>query len=262
LHTPRRPAECGTPLAFDVGVSDRRRSERPESRDRRTFPRPPLWLNLLLLLLGVAGVMFARYHREQISSRFARVLTQEQRTPAESKKIKEELAEMDLTRSALEKEIDGRAKFLQSLKSEDFFLSVDTQQKKLRFYYGDTILREGDITVGEQKTIKSIDGQKTWTFVPVKGAFKVEAKGVNYDWPVAEWVYAMNGQAVPSNRPVLAGGLGKYVLFLPNGYIIHSPPPEESPLKGAKPGSIMASADDLAAIWARIHKDKTFVYIF
>ena len=219
-------------------------------------------MNLLLLFLGVAGVLFARYHRDQVSSRYARVITQQQRIPVDAKKMKEDLAEMDLTRTALEREIDGRAKFLHSLKSEDFFLSVDTQAKKLRFYYGDTILREGDIVIGEQKAVTSTDGAKTWTFVPLKGAFVIEGKAVDYDWRVAEWVYAMEGKPSPAERPVIPGGLGKYVLFLPNGYVIHSQPPEASPLKGAKPGSILASADDLAAIWPRISKDKTVVYIF
>jgi hypothetical protein len=241
-------------------MTERRNTKRPDSRDRRTFPRPPLWLNLLLLLLGIGGVVFARYHREQVEERFAHVLNQEKRTPEDTKKMKEQLAEMDLTRGALEREIDGRMKFLQSLKSENFFLSVDTTQKKLRFYYGDTILREGDITIGEAKTVQS--GDKRWTFVPVKGAFKVEAKAVDYDWRIPEWVYAMSNQPVPPSAAVVTGGLGKYVLFLPNGYVIHSPPAEASPLKGPKPGSIMASDDDLRAIWARIHKDQTFVYIF
>lgn len=241
-------------------MPERRSTKRPNAPDRRTFPRPPLWLNLLLLLLGIGGVVFARYHREQVASRFGHVLTQEQRTPEDTKKMKNELAEMDLTRSALEKEIDGRMKFLQSLKSEDFFLSVDTKQKKLRFYYGDTILREGDITVGEQKNVTS--NGKSWTFVPVKGAFKVEAKAVDYNWRVPEWVYALNGEKPPAELPVVEGGLGRYVIFLPNGYVIHSAPSEKSPLKGVKPGSIMANAEDLRAIWERIHKDQTFVYIF
>jgi hypothetical protein len=61
---------------------------------------------------------------------------------------------------------------------------------------------------------------------------------------------------------VIDGGLGQYVIFLGNGYVIHTPPSEESPLKGAKPGSYMVSDDVMRAIWPRIHKGKTPVYIF
>lgn len=242
-------------------MPERRSSKRPESPDRRSFPRPPLWLNLTLLFLGLAGILFGRFHRENVEKRYSHVLTQQQRTPADAKKMKEELAELDLNRDALEQELDGRMKFLKSLKSENFYLSVDTTAKKLRFYYGDSILREGDIQVGEARTIQGKDG-KTWTFVPLKGAFKVDGKVVNYDWRIPEWVYVMNGETPPATAPVIEGGLGQYVIFLPNGYVIHSRPEEGSPLKGPKPGSIMASEDDLRAIWARIHKDQTPVYIY
>ena len=241
-------------------MSDRRTYERPDAPDRRSFPRPPLWLNLVLLLLGIAGVVFARYHREQVSSEFVDVLTTQARTPGDVRKVKEELAEMDLTREALQRELDSRMKFVSSLKSENFYLSVDTAKKKLRFYYGDTVLREADLVIGESKTVKSAD--KTWTFIPLKGAFPVEAKLVKHAWRIPEWVYAMNNLPVPPERPSIPNGLGEYVLFLPDGYAIHTPPAEESPLKGAKPGSYMVPEDFMRAVWPRIHTGKTQVYIY
>ena len=241
-------------------MSDRRRQDRPERRDRRSFPRPPLWLNLLLLILGIAGVVFGRHHRERVSSEFSDVITREQRTPADVTKIKQELAEMDISREQLQRELEGRMKFVGSLKSENFYLSIDTKAHKLRFYYGDTVLREADVTIGEAKTLSA--GDKTWTFVPLKGAFPIEAKLVDHVWRIPEWVYAMNNQPPPSQRPAIPGGLGRYVLFLPNGYAIHTQPSAESPLQGAKPGSYMVSEDDLRAIWPRIVAGKTQVYIF
>lgn len=241
-------------------MSDRRNQERPDRPDRRTFPRPPLWLTLLLLLLGIGGMVYARYHRERVSREFADVLTREQRTPADVTKIKEELAEMDLTRESLKQELESRAKFVGSLKSENFYLSIDTRARKLRFYYGDTVLREADITIGDSKTLAA--NGKTWTFIPLKGAFPIEAKLVDHAWRIPEWVYAMNGQPPPPERPVVTGGLGKYVLFLPNGYAIHTQPAADSPLQGAKPGSYMVSEDALRAIWPRINVGKTQVYIF
>ena len=50
----------------------------------------------------------------------------------------------------------------------------------------------------------------------------------------------------------MPNGLGRYVIFLPNSYVIHSPPPPDSPLQGPKPGSFMVPEADLAAIWPRI----------
>lgn len=204
-------------------------------------------------------MLYARHHREQVSTRFARVIAEEARTPADVKTAKEQLAEMDLSREQLRSELEGRSKFMASLKSENFYLSIDTTQRKLRFYYGDTVLREADVAIGEARTIQGND--KQWTFIPLKGAFPVEAKIVGYDWRVPEWVYVANGQPVPAQRPVIENGLGRYVIFLPNGYAIHTQPSEDSPLQGPKPGSYMVPEDVMRAIWPRIHKG-TQVYIF
>src|ERR1044071_5888614 len=115
-------------------MPERRTNNRPEAPDRRSFPRPPLWLNLLLLLLGVAGVLYGRYHRERVSTEFADVIAAEARTPGGVRKLKEELASADLEREALQRELDSRMKFVNSLKSENFYLSVDTRDRKIRFY--------------------------------------------------------------------------------------------------------------------------------
>jgi hypothetical protein len=242
-------------------MPERRKEKRPGSPERRTFPRPPLWLTLLLLALGLAGAGLAQLHRGRVNTRYGHVLAEAQRTPSDTKKMKEELAEMGLTRDALESELDGRMKFLRSLKSENFYLSVDTQARKLRFYYGDSVLREADITVGANTTIAAPDGRK-WTFVPVKGAFPVQGKVVDLAWRIPEWVYPMNNKPIPASRPWIEGGLGRYVIVLPNNYVIHSPPVDKSPLHGPKPGSFMVSEEDLRAIWPRIHSNQTQVYIF
>jgi hypothetical protein len=139
------------------------------------------------------------------------------------------------------------------------FLSLDRhEQRKLRFYYGDTVLREAGVAIGESRTIQSRD--KQWTFIALKGAFL--SKRSSSDTPgVSEWLYAANDEPVPAQRPVIENGLGRYVIFLPNGYAIHSPPSADSPLQGPKPGSYMVSEDVLRAIWPRIHKG-TQVFIF
>ncbi|HEV7240243.1 MAG TPA: L,D-transpeptidase [Thermoanaerobaculia bacterium] len=216
-------------------------------------------MNLVLLLLGIAGVLYARYHRQQVSTRFAEVIADEARTPADVRKVKEELAEMDLGREQLQHELEGRSKFVASLKTEDFYLSIDTKARKLRLYYGGTMLREADVVIGEARTITG--SSKQWTFIPLKGAFPVEAKIVDHHWRVPEWMYVLRNEPIPAERPTIPNGLGAYVIFLPNGYAIHSPPGQGSPLQGAKPGSYMVSEDVLRAIWPRIHT-KTQVYIF
>jgi len=241
-------------------MPDRRQLDSPGPRERRSFPRPPLWLNLLLLVLGIAGIVYARQHRDRVSSEFSDVIMREQRTPADVTNIKKDLAELDLSRGSLQEELAARMKFVNSLKSENFYLSIDTSKRKLRFYYGDTLLREADVLIGESKTLTA--NGKTWTFIPLKGAFPIEAKLVDHAWRAPEWLYTLNNQPVPPERPVIPGGLGKYVLFLPNGYAIHTQPSPESLLRGPKPGSYLISEDFMRAVWPRINAGKTHVYIF
>jgi hypothetical protein len=235
-------------------------SDAPYGRDRRSFPRPPLWLNLLLLIIAAATFVYAKHQRDVIEEKSAILFKRNANSPAELNRIRDELSQMDLTQAQLNRELDGRMQYLKTLQSEEFYISIDTQRKKMQFRLGRAVVREADVQIGDAKTITSPSG-KTWTFLPLKGGFSVTGKEEGYDWAVPEWVYALRKQPEPAERGVVPNGLGRYVIFLPNSYVIHSPPPPESPLQGPKPGSFMVPEADLAAIWPRI-TNQTRVYIF
>ncbi|HXH38596.1 MAG TPA: hypothetical protein VNN08_08205 [Thermoanaerobaculia bacterium] len=233
---------------------------RPYGRERRSFPRPPLWLNLLLLVIAAATFAYAKHQRDVIEGKTSILFRPNANSPAELNRMRDELSQMDLTEAQVASEIDGRMQYLQSLQSAEFYISIDTQRKKLQFRLGPNVVREADVQIGEARTIKSPTG-KIWTFLPLKGGFSVTGKEEGYAWSVPEWVYAIRGEHEPAAPAVVPNGLGRYVIFLPNSYIIHSPPPPESPLQGPKPGSFMISEGDMAAIWPRI-TNQTRVYIF
>jgi hypothetical protein len=233
---------------------------RPYGRERRSFPRPPLWLNLLLLIIAATTFAYAKHQRDVIDAKTSILFRPSANSPAELNRMRDELSQMDLTQAQLAREIDGRMQYLQSLQSEEFYVSIDTQRKKLQFRLGPAVVRETDVQIGEAKMIKSPTG-KTWTFLPLKGGFSVTGKEEGYVWAVPAWVYAMHGEREPVVPEGVPNGMGRYVIFLPNSYVIHSPPPPESPLQGPKPGSFMVSDADLAAIWPRI-TNQTRVYIF
>ena len=241
-------------------MPERRTEARPGARERRAFPRPPLWLNLLLLIIAGVTFAYAKHQRNVIHEKTAILFRVNENSPSELNRIRNDLSQADLTKAELAKELDGRMKYMESLQGEEFYISIDTNRKKLQLRLGKQVAREADVQIGEAKTLTSRDG-RTWTFVPLKGAFNVVGKEEGYAWPVSEWAYALRGEPVPENRTTIRNWLGHYVIFLPNNYLIHSPPPPDSPLKGPKPGSFMVPEDDLAAIWPRI-TPQTRVYIF
>jgi hypothetical protein len=216
---------------------------------------------LLLVIVALGTFVFAQHQRSEIDAKTALLFTPSKSNPAELNQIRDELSQMDVTEDQLKRELNARMEYLHTIDSEQFYISVDTGRKKLALRLGKDVVREADIQVGEARTIKS--GSKTWTFVPVKGAFTVADKKTNYGWVVSEWAYAMRGVQPPAARANIQNGLGTYVLFLPDGYLIQSPPPAGSPLAGMpKPGSIMIPEADLAAMWPRIIPGQTRVYIF
>ncbi|HYS54211.1 MAG TPA: hypothetical protein VER58_10665 [Thermoanaerobaculia bacterium] len=216
-------------------------------------------MNLLLLIVAAASFAYAKYQRDIIRKKTV-ILFRSENSPAELNRMRDELAQMDLTKAQLAKELDGHMQYMQALEGRDFYISIDSAKKKMQFRIGKSVVREADVQIGETRTVTSRDN-KTWTFSPLKGAFNVVGKDDDYESPVAEWVYALRNQSAPASRPTLHDWLGHYVIFLPNNYVIESPPPPDSPLQGPKPGSYMVPEEDLAAIWPRITKD-TRVYIF
>ncbi|HXI14469.1 MAG TPA: L,D-transpeptidase [Thermoanaerobaculia bacterium] len=240
-------------------MSDRRDKEREPARDRRSFPRPPLWLNLTLIVVAIGLILYARHERRTINQRYSQLLTRNAEAPSEINRIRAELASLDVNEQRLRSELEGRMGVVERLKSKDFYLALDTSKSKLLFHYGNDIIREIDMQIGAPKTLTG--SSKTYTFVPLKGSFTVVDKKVGLSWRIPPWVYLLNGAPVPSDPPSVENGLGKYVIFLPNDYVIHSPPSADSPLKGAKPASFMVPEADLIALWPRINAgSKVFIF--
>ncbi|MCU1245849.1 MAG: hypothetical protein JWN02_1759, partial [Acidobacteria bacterium] len=151
-------------------MSDRRHISRGDSPDRRTFPRPPLWLNLLLLIIAGTTFAYARYHRNEVKQKSAVLFRATPSSPAEMNKIRDELSTMDLSRAQLAKQLDSRMQYLQDLNSGQFYIAVDTERRKLYLRLGKEVVREADVELGEAKTVKAPSGT-SWTFVPLKGSF-------------------------------------------------------------------------------------------
>ncbi len=228
-------------------------------RAGKKLPRPGSGTLLVLFLLLLVGGIAAAVHRRVLESEFESRVARSQATPYEIKRIRRELADLELNERELANALDTRLKYLQASKRNEFYISIDTKKKDFSFHFADKTLRDAPVEIGSPRTI--VAAKKTWIFAPLTGAFSVEDKFQGSTWRVPEWVYRMNGAKPPKSLPTVENGLGKYVIFLGNDYVIHSPPSPESPLKGAKPGSFMVPEADLAAIWKRIGPE-TRVYIY
>jgi L,D-transpeptidase-like protein len=227
---------------------------------RRKLWRPPLWLNVFLLGFVLLGGAAAMVYRRNLDARMGRLLRQTDSAPFEIKRIRQDLADRELDERSLAAELDTRLKYARIQKEGEFYILLDTRRRQFAFKYGDKIVREAGLDTGASRVIEGNNGAR-WTFAPITGAFTVKEKIENAEWTVPEWVYLMNRQKPPDPLPTVRAGLGRYVLVFSDGYLIHSPPPPESPLKGAKPGSFMVPEADLSAVWRRVGPG-TRVYVF
>ena len=227
---------------------------------RPKLPRPPLAINLALLGLAAALAGGAVLHRRALEDRLVPFLTESEAAPFEIRRIRQDLADQELDQKTLEAELNTRLNYARSQKSREFYIVLDTNRKSFDFKFGDKILRDARLELGAARVVHARSG-KSWTFVPVTGAFSVKEKLADANWSIPGWVYAMNGQDEPARLPEVANGLGKYVLVFANNYVIHSPPSPDSPLKTVKPGSFMVPEADLAAIWRRVGPG-TRIYVF
>jgi hypothetical protein len=227
---------------------------------RRKLWRPPLWLNAFLLGFALLGGAAATVYRRNLDARLASLLRQTDSAPFEIKRIRQDLADQELDEKSLAAELDSRLKYAGIQKAAEFYILLDTRRRQFAFKYGDKVVREAGLDAGAPRVIQAKNGAR-WTFAPVTGAFTVKEKLENGDWKVPEWVYLMNREKPPDPLPTVPAGLGRYVLAFSDGYLIQSPPPPESPLKGAKPGSFMVPEADLSAVWRRVGPG-TRVYVF
>jgi hypothetical protein len=257
------PPPAGTPPAGRAkdasGILAVRTKFMRKRRPGRKLARPGAGtLLFLFILVGVVGAL-AAVHRKALERDFAARVTLSRATPDEIKRIRHELADLELNEKELANALDARLKYLAAAKRNEFYIAIDTKRHALSLHFADKTLRDAPVEVGAPRTIEA--GKKKWTFAPLTGAFSVGSKSEGGGWTVPEWVYRMNGTTPPKSRPTIPNGLGRYVIVLENQYVIHSPPPPDSPLRGAKPGSFMVPEADLAAIWKRVGPE-TRVYVF
>ncbi len=179
-------------------MPERRGEQRAGSSDRRDILRPPLWLNILLLFIAAAVSLFAARQRRTIDAEFTRTFSKSYAGPSELNSITAELAEMDLAKGALDKELESRMAYIGSLKALDFYLSIDTAKKTFIMKSGNEIVRETSVQIAPAFG---------------KGAFAVSGK----KFSGAEFtIFLSNGRVIQSpsvkNGPPMGAKPGSFIV--------------------------------------------------
>lgn len=101
---------------------------------------------------------------------------------------------------------------------------VDSKANKLYFKRGLDLVFEADCSVGRGGTLFDKKTGRKWEFATPRGEFKILRKIDKPVWTKPDWAFVESKETVPPpddpSRKV-EGELGKYVLDIGDGYLIH-----------------------------------------
>ena len=103
------------------------------------------------------------------------------------------------------------------------YLVVDTYGNRLRVYRAGELLREAVCSTGSGTVLKDPVGGRTWVFDTPLGERRVQRKTRNPVWIKPDWAFVEDGYAPPDDFRLRVDdvSLGRYGLYLGDGYIIH-----------------------------------------
>lgn len=109
------------------------------------------------------------------------------------------------------------------IRPQGVYVVVDTHANRLRVYQDGNLLREAICSTGSGTVLKDPRNGKTWIFDTPYGERKVLRKTRDPIWYKPDWAFIEEGHLPPKNPAERADdiSLGKYGLYMGDGYIIH-----------------------------------------
>jgi len=142
-------------------------------------------------------------------------------------------------------------KKLAALQPKGYYVVVDSAENRLRLMRQDEVVREAIASAGTGAVLVDEASGRTWVFETPRGVRKVLSRKKDPCWRRPDWDFVENGEPLPTRSAdrIDCAALGKYALYLGDGYMIHGTLYERSLGKSVTHGCVRLGADDLEAIW-------------
>ena len=152
---------------------------------------------------------------------------------------------------------------LAALQPKGHYVVVDSAENRLRLMRQDEVVREAIASAGTGAVLVDEATGRTWVFETPRGVRKVLSRKKDPCWTRPDWDFVENGEPLPTRSAdrVDCAALGKYALYLGDGYMIHGTLYERSLGKSVTHGCVRLGAEDLEAIW-QATKVGTKVYMY
>lgn len=234
----------GYPLADDEA--------RARSRGRSVtivFPRGRGVRWGVLLAAGVLGIAVVAvvlasgtgYAFEAAESEFRAAPVDIPKDPAAARRLQAKLAAQNKQLTAA----------IAKLAPTGTYIVVDQTQNRLYLMNGTTVARTAVCSAGSGMVLSDWGGKRKWVFDTPRGMFKVRTKISDPIWRKPDWEFVSEGKPLPTNPAdrFEAGTLGKYALYLEDGYMIHGTLYTRLLGRSVTHGCIRLGPDDLQAVW-------------
>lgn len=143
------------------------------------------------------------------------------------------------------------------------YIVVDQTQNRLYLMHGDKTVRTAICSAGSGMVLQDSGGKRKWVFDTPRGLFRVTNRITDPIWRKPDWEFVQEGKPIPKNPAdrFESGSLGRYALYLQDGYMIHGTLYTRLLGRSVTHGCIRLGADDLQAVWNAAPLG-TPVYIF
>ncbi len=154
-------------------------------------------------------------------------------------------------------------KKLAALQPKGYYVVVDSAENRLRLMRQDDVVREAVASAGTGAVLVDEATGRTWVFETPRGVRKVLSRKKDPCWRRPDWDFVENGEPLPtrSAERIDCAALGKYAMYLGDGYMIHGTLYERSLGMSVTHGCVRLGAQDLEAIW-KATKVGTKVYMY